>query len=468
MKTEHSNHVVIGAGSGGITVAIGLANLGKRVALIESLHVGGDCTNVGCVPSKTLIHLAKKYRPGDDVNQVLAEVTRKRNQLRDKETTEMQHYPNIDFIQGHARFNNPKELEVTVPDGDKRLISADYIVIATGARPRLLDIPGLPEERTLTNESLFDISQLPRHLVIMGAGIIAVEMAFAFQKLGSRVTLIALDEHVLPTYPPEVAEAMQPELEKRGINVHLKATSDHYEEESKTLFARRQDELFPIQDVDQVLIAIGRVRNIDQLDLEKAGIAYDRNGIQVDGFGRTNVKGVYAIGDVTPTSAFTHSANAQGRRVVQKILFPYLPASKKEPLFPTSTYSDPEIATVGLTRKQIEEKCHPNLIMHLRFDLKDLDRGYTDDIQNGFILVDVVRLTGTILGATIVAPHASEMISFFTLAINQRISMYKLYRQVYPYPTFSNGIQKIADAFMRETLPNMLREIKTYLRYRIS
>jgi pyruvate/2-oxoglutarate dehydrogenase complex dihydrolipoamide dehydrogenase (E3) component len=320
----------------------------------------------------------------------------------------------------------------------------------------------------LTNESLFDISQLPRHLVIMGAGIIAVEMAFAFQKLGSRVTLIALDERVLPTYPAEVAEAMQPELEKRGINVHLKATSDHYEEESKTLFARRQDEHFPIQDVDQVLIAIGRVRNIDHLDLEKAGIAYDRNGIQVDGFGRTNVKGVYAIGDVTPTSAFTHSANAQGRRVVQKILFPYLPASNKEPLFPTATFSDPEIATVGLTPKQVEEKCHPNLIMHLRFDLKDLDRGYTDDIQNGFILVNVVRLTGTILGATIVAPHASEMISFFTLAINQRISMYKLYRQVYPYPTFSNGIQKIADAFMRETLPNLLREIKTYLRYRIS
>ncbi|MBW6474183.1 MAG: NAD(P)/FAD-dependent oxidoreductase [Anaerolineaceae bacterium] len=466
MKTEHFKHVVIGAGSGGITVAIGLANLGRPVALIEALHVGGDCTNVGCVPSKTLINLAKEYRPGDDVTEVLAEVTRKRNQLRDKETKEMQHYPNIDFIQGRARFNNPKELEVTVPDGDKRLINAEHIVIATGARPRLLDIPGLPEERTLTNESLFDITDLPRHLVIMGAGIIAVEMAFAFQKLGSRVTLIALDERVLPTYPAEVAEAMQPELEKRGINVHLKATSDHYEEESKTLFARRQDELFPIQDVDQVLIAIGRARNIDQLDLEKAGIAYDRNGIQVDGFGRTNVKGVYAIGDVTPTSAFTHSANAQGRRVVQKILFPYLPASKKEPLFPTATYSDPEIATVGLTRKQVDEKCHPDLIMHLRFDLKDLDRGYTDDIQNGFILVDVVRLTGTILGATIVAPHASEMISFFTLAINQRISMYKLYRQVYPYPTFSNGIQKIADAFMRETLPNLLREIKTYLRYR--
>lgn len=468
MKTEHFKHVVIGAGSGGITVAIGLANLGKRVALIEALHVGGDCTNVGCVPSKTLIHLAKEYQPGDDANEVLANVTRKRDLLRDKETEEMMHYPNIDFIQGRAKFTNPKELEVTTPDGDKRLVTADHIVIATGARPRLLDIPGLPEKRMLTNESVFDITNLPKHLAIMGAGIIAVELAFAFRKLGSQVTLIALDDRVLPTYPPEVSEAMQPELEKRGINMYLQATSDRYEEDSRILFAKRQDELIPIPEVDRVLIAIGRVRNIDQLDLEKAGVAYDRNGIQVNGFGRTNVKGIYAIGDVTSTSAFTHSANAQGRRVVQKILFPYLPASKNEPIFPTATFSDPEIATVGLSRKQIEEKCHPNLIMSLRIDLKDLDRGYTDDIQNGFILVDVVRLTGCILGATIVAPHASEMISFFTLAINQRISMYKIYQQVYPYPTFSNGIQKVADAFMRETLPNIRKEIITYLRYRIS
>jgi pyruvate/2-oxoglutarate dehydrogenase complex dihydrolipoamide dehydrogenase (E3) component len=467
MKTEHFNHVVIGAGSGGLTVAIGLANLGKRIALIESSHVGGDCTNVGCVPSKTLIHLAKNYLPGDDVNAVLAEVTRKRDNLRDEETEEIKHTPNIDFVEGHARFSGQKELEVATPDGNFRRITADNIIIATGARPRFLDIPGLPEERMLTNESLFDITSLPRHLAIIGAGIIAVEMAFAFQKLGSQVTMIALDDRVLPTYPPEVSEVMLPELGKRGITIHLTATSDHYDEQSRTLFAKSQDQVFPINNVDQVLIAIGRVRNIETLDLEKTGIAFDRNGIQVDGFGRTRVKGIYAIGDVTPTSAFTHSANAQGRRLVQKILFPYLPASKKEPLFPTAMYSDPEVATVGLTRKQIEKVCHPELIIHLRFDLKDLDRGYTDDIEHGFIMVDVVRLTGTILGATIVAPHASDMISFFTLAISQRISMHKLYRQVYPYPTFSNGIQKIADAFMRETLPNLLREIWTYVRYRV-
>jgi pyruvate/2-oxoglutarate dehydrogenase complex dihydrolipoamide dehydrogenase (E3) component len=217
-----------------------------------------------------------------------------------------------------------------------------------------------------------------------------------------------------------------------------------------------------------VLLAVGRVRNIDTLALEKAGIASDRAGIGIDGFGRTNVSGIYAIGDVTPTSAFTHSANAQGRRVVQRILFPWLPSKKAEPLYPTATFSDPEIATVGLSPRQIAEKCHPELVLRLRVDFKDIDRGYTDDVENGFILVDAVRLTGAILGVTIVGPRASEMISLFTLAISQRISLYKLYSLVYPYPTFSSGIQKIADEFMRETLPNIGRELKTYLRYRFS
>lgn len=467
MNSKHYQHIVIGAGSGGLTVASGLANMGKQVMLVEAHHVGGDCTNVGCVPSKTLIHLAKQFHPGMDANQVLAEVTRKRDWLRDKETEEMQHYPNIDFVQGHAKFISANEIEVTELDESKQYFSADRIYIATGARPRLVAVPGLPDERMLTNESIFDITRLPRHLAIVGAGIIAVELAFAFRKLGAKVTLISLDDRVLPRYPLEVSQAIQPELEKRGVHFFLQATSDHYEEDTRTLFARRHDEVFPIEGVDQVLLAIGRVRNIDQLDLEKAGVAFDRGGIKTDGFGRTNIKGIYAIGDVTPTSAFTHSANAQGRRVVQKVLFPYLPASKKEPLYPTSTFSDPEIATVGMTRQQIDEKFHPDLILSLRIDLKEIDRGYTDGVEQGFIIADVMRLTGRILGVTIVAPHASEMISFFTLAITRRISMYRLYRQVYPYPTFANGIQKIADMFMSETLPNIVREFAAYLRYRI-
>ncbi len=468
MTAEHFSTVVIGSGSGGMTVAIGLANLGKKVALVEGHHVGGDCTNVGCVPSKTLIHLAKNFKPGMSADEILREVTRKRDTLREKETEEVKQMANLIFIQGWAKFVAPRTLNVTL-NGIARLLTADHIVIATGARPRWLEIPGLPKERTLTNENLFDLMHLPKHLVIVGAGVIALEMAFAFHKLGTQVTLFALDSRPLLTAIPEASEAIQAELERRGIITYYNTTAKFYDEPTQTLTLKRSEQEIVINEVDKVLIAIGRVRNIDSLGLDAAGVRFDRNGIQVDHVGQTTAKGVAAIGDVTPTSAFTHSANAQGRRVAQRIAFPFLPISRDEPLYPNATFSDPEVASVGLTPAQLAAHCHPNVIRRIRIDLKThTDRGYTDGVENGFIIVDAVRLTGQILHATIVAPHASEMISFFTLAMSQKISLYKIYRLVYPYPTYSSGILKVADFFMRETLTHLRQEIVAYLKYRFA
>jgi pyruvate/2-oxoglutarate dehydrogenase complex dihydrolipoamide dehydrogenase (E3) component len=322
----------------------------------------------------------------------------------------------------------------------------------------------------LTNESLFDLRDMPKHLVIVGAGIIALEMAFAFRKLGAKVTIFALDKRPLMTYIPEVADVMEPEIEKKGIAAYYGATAKSFDEATRTLTLNQDGQEIGLKDVDKVLVAVGRVRNLESLGLEQAGVKWDpRTGVQVNSFGESNVRGVYAIGDATPTSAFTHSANAQGRRVVQRIAFPYLPLAKKEPLFPNATFSDPEVAAVGLTEKQLAEYCHPQIVKRIRVDFKDhTDRGYTDGVENGFIIVDAVRLTGQILHATIVGPHASEMISFFTLAISQKISLYKIYRLVYPYPTFSSGILKVADFFMRETLPNLGRELGAFLKYRFA
>jgi dihydrolipoamide dehydrogenase len=472
--TEHYQTVVIGAGSGGMTVAIGMAGLGRKVALIEGNHVGGDCTNVGCVPSKTLIHLAKNFKPDMNADDLLREVTCKRDALREKETEEVQHMNSLTFIRGMAKFTSPKTLSVT-RNGSSRKLTADNIVIATCARPRLIKIPGLPQERTLTNESLFDLTNLPRHLVIVGAGIIALEMAFAFRKLGSKVTIFSLDNRPLPNHIPEVSDAMVSEIKRQGITAHFNALAKSYDESTRMLTLTDyefgdDDREIHIHDVDKVLVAVGRVKNLESLGLGQAGIRWDpRAGVQVNSFGETNAKGVYAIGDVTPTSSFTHSANAQGRRVVQRIAFPFLPLAKKEPLFPNATFSDPEVAVVGLTQAKIAEKYHSQLVKRIRVDFKDhTDRGYTDSIEKGFIILDVVRLTGQILHVTIVAPHASEMISFFTLAISQKISLYKIYRLVYPYPTFSSGILKAADFFMRETLPNIGKEFGAFLKYRFA
>lgn len=467
-ETKTYQTIVIGAGSGGMTIAIGLAGLGRRVAMIEGNFIGGDCTNVGCVPSKTLIHLVSDRDVDLPSQSVLVEVQTKRNQLRDRETVEVEHMENLDLIWGRARFVAPKRLEVTQPDGSRLELNADNIVIATGSRPRHMDIAGLPAERTLTNESLFEIADAPRHLVIVGSGVIAMEMAFAFRKLGSQVSIITRGGRVMSSAIPEAAEALHTALTERGIAVYYNAKPQSYDEATDTLHIRTNDVPATIAGADRVLLAVGRVRNIDTLNLEQAGVAFDKDGIKIDSYCQTNVPGVYAIGDVTPTSHFTHSANAQGRRVVQKISFPFLPASGPEPLYPSATFSDPEVATVGLTPEQIAERYHPKMVKRLRVELSALDRGYTDGVATGFIIVDAVRLTGRILGVTIVGPRASEILSFFTLAITEKISLYKIYRLVYPYPTFSGGIQKIADAFMRETLPNLKTEILNYLRYRFA
>jgi pyruvate/2-oxoglutarate dehydrogenase complex dihydrolipoamide dehydrogenase (E3) component len=223
-----------------------------------------------------------------------------------------------------------------------------------------------------------------------------------------------------------------------------------------------------LEGVDYALVAIGRQRNTEGLGLDAAGVAYTaRGGIATDSFGRTNVPHIYAIGDVTGTSAFTHSANAQGRRVTQRIALPWLPARAPEPFYPSATFSNPEVATAGMSQAQIAARYHPKLVTRIRVDLvTQTDRGYTDDLQRGFIIVDAIRLTGTILAVTIVGPRASEMISLFTLAIQERISLYRLYRVVYPYPTFSSGVQKVADAFLRDTLTGLSVELPTYLLHR--
>jgi pyruvate/2-oxoglutarate dehydrogenase complex dihydrolipoamide dehydrogenase (E3) component len=462
--SDHYHTIVIGAGSGGLTVAVGLANLGKPVAVIEALHIGGDCTNVGCVPSKTLIHQAEERGSADPAG-VLAEVRRKRDALREKETHEFGQLNNVSLMFGRARLAGGDRVVVTTPAGGERTLTAQHLVIATGARPRELAIPGLPAERSLTNESVFQLSEPPRHLAVVGGGVIGMELAFAFRKLGSQVSVITSAPRVMDKFLPEVATALEASLRSRGIAVYETAQTQAYEEATHTLRIERGGQQIALEGVEYLLVAIGRARNVEGLGLESAGVQFTpRQGIVTDSYGRTNVPGIYAIGDVTATSAFTHSANAQGRRVVQRIAFPWLPARAAEPFYPSATFSEPEVATAGMSQQQIAKRYRAGRVKRIRVDLAtQTDRGYTDDLQHGFIIVDALRLSGRILAVTIVGPRASEMISLFSLAIQERISLYKLYRVVYPYPTFSSGIQKVADAFLRETLTGLRGELLAVL-----
>ncbi len=464
---EPFHTVVIGSGSGGLTVAVGLAKLGKRVALVEAEDVGGDCTNVGCIPSKTLIHLVDY--PGDrSPADILATVQEKRNHLREEETAWVKNTDNLTFIEGRARFLSADRLEVALSKGGVQTLSAPHIVVATGAKPARITVPGLPETRTLTNESLFELADKPEHLVVIGAGVVGSEMAFAFRKLGSRVSVVSRSGRILSASEPEASKVVADAMVEAGIDLYLGAQPTTYDEAAQILELEHSGVKRTLTGVDKVLLAVGRVPATQGLGLEAAGVTFGKEGIPTDAYGRTNVEGVFAIGDVNPASSYTHSANAQGRRVVRRVAFPFLPAWGEEPPYPHATFTDPEVAAVGPTLAELHTRYHPALIKTLHIDLANTDKGYTEGLGRGFVKVHAVRLTGRVLGATIVAPKASEMISLLTAAIYNGLSLYKLSGLVYPYPVLSEGIKKAADAFVFGTLPKLPRELGALLRYRFA
>ena len=465
MSAEAFDAVVIGSGSGGLTAAIGLARFGKRIALVERGPVGGDCTNTGCIPSKRLIHLTRRAGASADGASILADVRATRDGLSDKERRELENDPNITLIVGHAALAGTGQVMVRATDGE-RTISAPHIIIATGSRPRHVDIPGLPAERLLTNETLFDLTSPPVHLAVVGAGAIGLEMAMAFRRLGSRVTMVDLADRVLPTADPAASLVVHDSLGDMEIAVHLGARTRAYDAADDRLTLETAGGDAHIADVDAVLVAVGRQPNIEDIGLERVGVTPDTEGIAVDGWGRTGANGIWAVGDVTPGSHTTHEANALGRRIIQRIALPWLPPIGSPPLIPSAVFTDPEVAWVGLTQAQIARRYHPSAITRIIVSLAATDRGLTDNVKRGFVCIDAIRLTGRILGATIVGPNASDLIATLTLAMNRGISLLRLSRQTYAYPTFAGAIGAAGDEFARATLPHLRHEAGAYLRFR--
>ena len=455
--------IVIGAGSGGLTVAVGLAGFGRRVALIEAARVGGDCTNVGCIPSKRLIHLSRDPGLRADPVRLLASVRATRDGLSAKEDHEMSTAENIELIRGRASLGPGRRVLVTTGAGDREL-TARNVVIATGSRPRILDIPGLPPERLLTNESLFDLEEPPEHLAIVGAGPIGVEMACAFARLGTLVTLIDLESRVLSMADPEASEALEAALLDQGVGVRLGATVRRYDSGRHALEIDGPDGPETLPGVGAVLVAIGRAPNVEDFGDQ---VTVGPRGIAVDGWGRTSASGIWAVGDVTPLAHQTHAANALGRRIVQRIALPWLPLRKRLPTIPSAVFSDPEVAWVGPTAHERAVRCHPKALMHLRVDLADTDRGLTDGVRHGFVAITAVRLTGRVVSATVVGPAAAELLPLLTFAVARGTSLLRIQRLVHAYPTLAGAIGAAADEFARRTLPNLRAEATAYLRYRL-
>jgi pyruvate/2-oxoglutarate dehydrogenase complex dihydrolipoamide dehydrogenase (E3) component len=420
--------VVIGAGSGGLTAAVGLARFGRSVVLVERDRFGGDCTNVGCIPSKSLLHLTAAAVPLDPPS-LLARVRFRRDQLRESETVEFGATPNLETIFGAARIVGPGDVRIQRPDGVEEIL-CEHIVIATGSRPRRLDL-GIEPDRVITNMELFELAERPDRLAVVGAGPVGLEAALAFARMGSLVTVIEQADQILPGVLPDAAGVLQRSLEAHGVRVMLGTPAS--------------GELEPISTADTVLVAVGRVPNSDGLGLEEIGVDLDGTGrIRIDARGETSVEQIWATGDVADRTGTTHGAGAWGRRIVKSIVARPVPIGA-EPLEPRVVFTDPEVATIGEQPARV-----PGDVRRTRFELADSDRGFTDEITGGLIIVDTRRLTGRVLGATIVGPRAGELISLFSLGMHAGIPFHKWFGTVWPYPTYADALGRLLDDYMRE------------------
>ncbi len=462
-STTVPHAIVIGSGSGGLTAAVGLARMGRSAVMVEAAHIGGDCTNVGCIPSKSLLHHSKRgILTGPEV---LAKVRERRTALRHHEEDEFGNLPGVDFRRGRARIAGPGRVEITSPDGQVDVLESPNIVIASGSSPRRLVIPDLPAELMWTNENLFEIAEPPRHLAIVGGGPIGVEMATAFTRLGSTVSLVEFAPQILPNMVPAAARILHESLVAMGVRIEVGARASSFEARTGALSlepATGGPSTAVFSGVDAVLVAAGRIPNSDDLGLETVGVLTDDGGrIIIDDRGRTNISGIYACGDVTDRGGTTHAAGAWGRRILRSMIAGRLPQPDVPPM-PGAVFGDPEAAWVG--HQPVDP---PPDVRRIHVDVATIDRAYTDEVTSGAVIIDVRRLSGRIMGATIVGPRAGELIGTVSLAMKTGVPFHKWYGVVWPYPTYSDGLSKAVDLYVAEALPSLHTDALRWLTGRV-
>lgn len=471
----HYNLVVIGAGTAGLVTAAGAAGLGAKVALVEKHLMGGDCLNVGCVPSKALLRAARAYAdvraapdygirvpPGVsvDFSAVMERMRRLRAQISPHDSVRRFQQLGVDVFLGQAKFVGRDAIEV-----DGRTLRFRKAVIATGSRPTAPPIPGLAEAGYLTNETVFSLTELPRRLAVIGAGPVGAELAQAFARFGSQVYLIEAAHGVLPNEDRDAAEIVKQALLDDGIQILCcgKDLQVETSAEGKSLKVDSHEAHYDLV-VDEILVGAGRAPNLEGLGLETAGVESDKNGVKVDDRLRTTNSQIYAAGDVCSRYKFTHAADAMARIVIQNALF--LGRAKVSALtMPWCTYTDPEVAHAGLYEKDAQERGLQIQTFRQNFD--DVDRAVLDGETEGFLKVHVRAGTDKIVGATIVARHAGEMISELTAVMVGRLGLKTLARTIHPYPTQAEAIKKIADSYNRTRLtPWLTWLLKTWLAWK--
>ncbi len=446
--------IVIGSGSGGLTVAVGLGKLGKSVLLVEKETIGGDCTNYGCVPSKSLLHAASSNLK----NPFLYTQSKVKHFIYEDKKA-LKSLKTVSFVEGSAEFVNPHTVRV---HGEKTHdYSAKHIVIATGSSPRVVEIEGLPDNKLLTNKTIFSLKKAPKHLAIIGGGFISIEMAHAFADLGSKVSIVTRGNRILSSSENSVSKAVEKTLVGKGITIYKNA-SNYKWEKSNLSFESNNTEI-TLSDLNEgILQAVGRIPNTKSLKLENAGVQTHNGHILVNKRYQTSHSAIYAIGDCTTQGGFTHLANAQGRVVVSRIAFPFLPTPKISTV-PKVVFSSPEFAETGLSYKEIQN-LDKDSYYKLEPKVTDTDRGTTDDIKNTYFLAYIERITGKILRVVYIAPNAGESIGYWQSAIENKIRAWKLYFGILPYPTLSLVFKKSLDKFVEKSLVNIRTDLGGYIK----
>lgn len=457
--------LVIGAGPAGLVAARAATALGARVALIERHRLGGDCLNHGCVPSKTMLRSARLYAemrsaayfgvapPAEirvDFGAVMNRVRRIRERIGRVDSAARLIAEGIDLYFGTARFTGHDGIDV---DGVR--LRFRKALIATGSRSMLPQIPGLAEAGFLTNETVFELTALPPSLLVIGGGPLGCELAQAFCRFGSRTSIAHSEPLFLPKEERDAAQMVSEALARDGVAIHLnsKAVNVRMDGGLKLIELVNDGNVSTVA-VDQILTGIGRVPSVQDLELEAAGVSYDDDaGIRVDDFLRTTNPRIYAAGDVCLEHKFTDTADASARIVVQNALF--LGRKRMSALtIPWCTYTDPEVAHVGLYVKQARERNIP--VKTFTVPMHDVDRAIADGEEDGFVKIHVRQGTDTILGATIVARHAGEMINGISLAMVAGIGLRTLANVIHAYPTQAEAIKMAADAYTRTRLSPVL------------
>ena len=484
---ETYDFIVIGGGSAGLVAAGGAGVLGAKVALIEKKALGGDCLFTGCVPSKTLIksarfahqaRMAKKYGFQDlepkFLDDSFASITNRVQNvieiIEHHDAPERFEKMGVEVVFGSAKFLNPNEIEVSLKhSGEKRLMRAKRFCISTGSRPFTPPIEGLFDTGFITNEEVFHLKELPRRLIVLGAGAIGVELGQSFARLGSKVTVLEMADRILVKEDEEVSAFMEKLLDEEGLEIltKTKAVKVHKSDNgSKVVTAVTEGgKTFKVE-ADEILSAVGRQPNIDGLDLEKAGVEFDRKQIKTNDYLQTSQKHIFAAGDVAGHFQFTHMADYEAQIVIQNAFVPF-PFKKKTDfrVVPWATFTAPEVGTVGITEKQAREKFGAVGVKIYKVNFTENDRAQTESATAGF--AKIITRKGKIVGATLVGEHAGELIHEFVWAMKENLKISELNKIIRVYPTFAKIAQAVGTEATLEKLksPFARKWVKRYLRF---